>query len=203
MITTPNHLDRRVQRTQQLLKQAFVEVVKEKGFPATSIQDVTDRANVNRGTFYTHFPDKYALFDAVVCEEIQRTLIDPLPPVSEWDSKTLHLFVQSVIESCDGRYKYLCLTKDMLPQFERAAHEGMIKLLQEWLKSNVRIRSQVSLEMIAHIMTSAIIGATMQYCQSSTTISSDEMASAVLLVLMKGVEQFIITDNTANTPNRS
>ena len=55
--------DRRIQRTRQVLQQAFVDVVREKGkalrslpemekgFAATSIQEITARANVNRGTF--------------------------------------------------------------------------------------------------------------------------------------------------------
>ena len=40
--------------------------MREKGFAATSIQDITARANVNRGTFYLHFTDKYMLLDALL-----------------------------------------------------------------------------------------------------------------------------------------
>lgn len=36
--------DRQVQRTRQLLQQAFIEVVQEKGFEATRIQNITERA---------------------------------------------------------------------------------------------------------------------------------------------------------------
>jgi AcrR family transcriptional regulator len=61
--------DRRMQRTRQVLQRAFVDVVREKaealrslpemekGFAATSIQEITAQANVNRGTFYLHFMD--------------------------------------------------------------------------------------------------------------------------------------------------
>jgi AcrR family transcriptional regulator len=60
MATPPKGMDRRVQRTHQLLRQAAIETMKEKGFVAMTIQDIADRANVNRGTFYAHYPDKYA-----------------------------------------------------------------------------------------------------------------------------------------------
>ena len=168
-----------------------MEVVNEKGFPAISIQDVTDRANVNRGTFYAHFPDKYALLEAVICGEMQRTLSDTLPPVSQWDRSTLHLFIQTALECCDGKYSYLRLSKNMVLQVERAAHGGMVELLLEWLKHNVRIRPQVPLETIAHIMSCAIVGAAVQRCQTTMTISADEMANAVLLVIMEGEEQML------------
>jgi AcrR family transcriptional regulator len=50
--------DRRVQRTQQSIRRALFELIQEKGFEALSVQDVIDRANVGRATFYTHFQNK-------------------------------------------------------------------------------------------------------------------------------------------------
>lgn len=50
--------DRRVQRTRQLLKTALMSLIQEKGFEALSVQDIIDRANVGRATFYTHFDNK-------------------------------------------------------------------------------------------------------------------------------------------------
>ncbi|MCI0414433.1 TetR/AcrR family transcriptional regulator [bacterium] len=51
-------LDRRVQRTRQLLREALVSLVLEKGYEATTVQDILDRANLGRSTFYTHYSDK-------------------------------------------------------------------------------------------------------------------------------------------------
>lgn len=50
--------DRRVQRTQHLLREALFSLIREKGFEALSVQDIIDRANVGRATFYTHFDNK-------------------------------------------------------------------------------------------------------------------------------------------------
>ena len=50
--------DRRVQRTQQSVRRALFELIQEKGFEAISVQDIIDRANVGRATFYTHFQSK-------------------------------------------------------------------------------------------------------------------------------------------------
>jgi len=50
--------ERRRLQTRKLLIQATLQLVLEKGFDAISIQDITDRADLGRGTFYIHFKDK-------------------------------------------------------------------------------------------------------------------------------------------------
>lgn len=50
--------DRRVERTEQLLRQALLALVQEKGFEALTVQEIIDRANVGRATFYAHFDNK-------------------------------------------------------------------------------------------------------------------------------------------------
>src|SRR5215208_6675732 len=56
-------LDPRVKRTRGLILQSFMEILPEKGFQAVSVQDITDKAGINRATFYAHFTDKYQLLD--------------------------------------------------------------------------------------------------------------------------------------------
>ena len=53
--------DRRVQRTRKLLQDALVSLMIEQGYEATTVQDIIDRANVGRATFYAHFADKETL----------------------------------------------------------------------------------------------------------------------------------------------
>jgi AcrR family transcriptional regulator len=50
--------ERRRLQTRKLLMQATLELVLEKGYDAISIQEITDRADLGRGTFYIHFKDK-------------------------------------------------------------------------------------------------------------------------------------------------
>lgn len=50
--------DRRVQRTRELLRGALFALIREKGFEAVTVQDIIDRANVGRATFYAHFDNK-------------------------------------------------------------------------------------------------------------------------------------------------
>lgn len=53
-----NKTDRRVQRTRQSLRTALLELMKEKSYDAISTEEITERANVGRATFYLHYKDK-------------------------------------------------------------------------------------------------------------------------------------------------
>ncbi len=54
----PSRHERRRLQTRQLLIQTALRLILEKGYDAISIQDITDRADLGRGTFYIHFKDK-------------------------------------------------------------------------------------------------------------------------------------------------
>jgi len=54
-------VDRRVQRTRKLLSDALVALIVDKGYERVTIQDILDRANVGRSTFYAHFENKEQL----------------------------------------------------------------------------------------------------------------------------------------------
>jgi AcrR family transcriptional regulator len=64
-----SELDPRIKRTRQLLFQALEELLREKGFDAITVQDIADRASLNRGTVYDHFSDKFGLLEAMVSEK--------------------------------------------------------------------------------------------------------------------------------------
>lgn len=51
-------VDRRVQRTRELLSQALMSLIVEKGYEAITVQNIIDRANLGRSTFYAHYQDK-------------------------------------------------------------------------------------------------------------------------------------------------
>jgi AcrR family transcriptional regulator len=64
--------DRRVQRTRELLQTAMMDLIHERGYEAITIQDILERANVGRTTFYVHFGSKNGLFmschEAIITE---------------------------------------------------------------------------------------------------------------------------------------
>jgi AcrR family transcriptional regulator len=51
-------VDRRIQKTKQVLSESLIDLILEKGYEHVTIQDVIDKANVGRSTFYSHYENK-------------------------------------------------------------------------------------------------------------------------------------------------
>ena len=54
-------VDRRIQKTKKLLSESLIALMLEKGYEAVTVQDIIDKANVGRSTFYTHYESKEQL----------------------------------------------------------------------------------------------------------------------------------------------
>lgn len=68
--------DPRMRRTRQLLQGALLQLLGSKEFDDISVQDIADAATVNRATFYDHYTDKFALFEAMIAGGFHRILLD-------------------------------------------------------------------------------------------------------------------------------
>jgi len=66
--------DRRTQKTKKYLAAALIELIIEKGYDAITVQDIIDRANVGRSTFYSHYESKEQLLVGNI--NFQQALID-------------------------------------------------------------------------------------------------------------------------------
>jgi len=189
MATLPKNVDRRAQRTRQVLEQAFLGILQEKGLTAMSIQEITERANVHRGTFYAHFADKYALLESIIREGYQDELTSTLRPQSQWEHNTLHLLTKTTLDYFQSMYRQ-CPPLDIVdPLVEQAVREELATQLVVWLKQsrNTQMRWRIPAEMMAQFMSWAILGAAIQWSQDTTTLSSEQMAQHVVLMLLEGV----------------
>jgi AcrR family transcriptional regulator len=72
-------VDRRVQRTRQALRKALVDLIQEKGYDAISVEEITQRANLGRATFYLHYKDK----EDILLEEFSEKVSDQVRLISE------------------------------------------------------------------------------------------------------------------------
>ncbi|MFD0031050.1 TetR/AcrR family transcriptional regulator [Streptomyces sp. NPDC055059] len=72
--------DRRTRRTRRNLSDALVVLVLERGFSSLTVEDITERADVGRATFYSHFRDREDLFARVTADLLEE-LTERLQPV--------------------------------------------------------------------------------------------------------------------------
>src|SRR6267378_4922049 len=83
--------DQRTQRTRHHLSGALVELIQEKRFDDITVQNVIDRADVGRSTFYSHFRDKEDLF-----QKNWERFLDMLAQQIDWEKAGQASFVPVV-----------------------------------------------------------------------------------------------------------
>lgn len=112
---TTTKVDPRIIRTKKLLVEAFQEVSREKKMSQITVKDITERATVNRATFYAHFTDKYDILNYTLSETILKDLNNTLS-VSDIINETVisNLFISianymvEVQDSCKMNSETFC-----------------------------------------------------------------------------------------------
>lgn len=67
-------MDRRIPKSRQAIIDAFMRLMSEKEFESITINQIAEGANVNRGTVYLHFDDKYDLREQCMQSQINQLL---------------------------------------------------------------------------------------------------------------------------------
>ena len=76
--------DRRVLRTKRSLREAFLSLVLEHGFESVGVDDIAERADVARATFYAHYATKHEMLEALF-DEIITELVDHIAGIDHDD----------------------------------------------------------------------------------------------------------------------
>jgi AcrR family transcriptional regulator len=65
---------RRVARTKAAIEDAFVQLVLEHGYEQIAVEDISERADLARATFYAHYPNKEAVLSSVFSRLIENLM---------------------------------------------------------------------------------------------------------------------------------
>ena len=173
-------LDPRVKRTRKLLHEALLSLLAEKSFETISVQDLAERAGVNRVTFYDHFNDKFALLEDLIGEsfrEILRARVESHPGQC--------LLRPLVLAVCDYLAKLVrCCKIDRQPLFEPLVEAAVKKLLRELLLASLKKegapRLRVAPELGATVAGWAISGAASEWSKHSLAQPPEQFADGIL-----------------------
>ena len=66
--------DDRIQQTEKVIEQAFLQLIEEKGFSNVKLVDIAERANVNRNTIYLRYGTKDDLIDSLLKKTYKRAI---------------------------------------------------------------------------------------------------------------------------------
>ena len=167
--TRQDDLDPRVWRTRQFLQQALKELAFEKGFQSITVQDITQRAGINRSTFYAHFQDKYELLEYAIREDFRATMRQKLPDPSSFSPAHLETLLRTVCEFV-SQVNHHCRPLDQ--QFETFVEKQMkselYDILRGWFEqASPAAQANGSAALSAMMASWAIYGAILQWLQKT------------------------------------
>lgn len=126
--------DPRIRRTRGYIQGAFRELLNEKGFKSITVREITERAEVNRATFYAHYADKYDLLnitlEAIFQEELERRALN-VCQYSEANLRALMITVCEFIHDSNTNCKSVDSQFELI--VEHQVRQQIQALLTHWL----------------------------------------------------------------------
>ncbi len=150
-MNTPKKLDRRVRRTRRALGQALLDLLLTHEYDTITIQDVADRADLNRATFYLHYDSKEALLiDALETEfdELVARMEHAPSDVPFWEDRGVELLTFRYVAEHAPLYRVLLSARGtayivhriidyIAEQYEQELHDCLPGLDEAALPVNV------------------------------------------------------------------
>lgn len=170
-------VDPRVTRTQKLIRDALKSLLAEKSFEAISVQDIAERATVNRATFYSHFTDKFALLDAIIREHVAAFLAEG-DPLGATDTRVLLRGVAKNVFAFVGSHRGCRIDRDFEPQFESAIETQLTEFLQPTFE-----------HCTAMLIAAALVRSTMNWRHQAPKMDPAPIVAKIVDILIDGVNR--------------
>jgi AcrR family transcriptional regulator len=193
--------DLRIERTRSSLWAALLELIAERGYDELSVQDIAERARVNRTTFHRHYEDKDDLFRQG-CVELCDSIITEMRLISKVELDTdlswLPRYVRRMFECIDADrevFGVLCGPRSN-PEFLRIIEDKvsafmMNERLNSWSILSSRVGGQDVAELFAWSVTSLLIGLSMQWLRASSSVSIDRVSEIYSTIVVGGITELL------------
>jgi AcrR family transcriptional regulator len=190
-------VDRRVRRTRELLRRALFSLIQEQGYDRITVQDLLDRADIGRSTFYAHYRDKDDLLLSSF-EDIRSTLAAERK-AAEQTTGAPSGFLQPllvVFRHVEGhRHLWQPLAhKGGAEVVTRIMRDHVTDLVREHLRSQYPGlgRNQPQLEAAVQFVAGACLGLLIWWLDNDVPYSAEELYAIFRRLTTQGVRRFLI-----------
>lgn len=176
-------MDRRVIRTRKWLQQSFLELLQEQAFETITVQDISDKADVARVTFYRHYHDKDDLlkdFLKQFFKELEPLLLSPFDfledEVGHVAQKNLSTLYQHVATK-KQLFKAVLLSSISAP-VRKQWRETIVKQVELAMQSaNDQTRLGENASIVTNLMAEGVIGVMIWWLENDCYIDAEQLAT--------------------------
>lgn len=188
----PAKVDRRVKYTKLMLKDSLIEILESKPIEKITIKEICDRADINRGTFYSHYSDQFDLYDSIVEDFIMKAL-DILGNFMEPEPHSIYKSATKVYEYVKENYNLAkVLLKGMevfgFDKYSDKFNEVIHKVYLDEIKKSVGDVRFV--DMVYQYVAAANLTLLKYWVNTGMQESPAEMAALALKLTSNGVSAF-------------
>lgn len=187
--------DPRILRTRQLIVDSFISLASEKDFNNITVRDITEKATINRATFYAHFDDKFDLLHST----ITNTFTDKLKKgLNGHEGFNEEVIANIFLAMCD-HHKEL---SDLCPKgynslgtiIESKIKEELQKLIADLVlkgtKNTFVLEDKQLVTTLSTILSWSIYGATYSWNKNGRPISPEELVTKTLPIFKNGMSKY-------------
>jgi AcrR family transcriptional regulator len=191
-------VDPRVVRTRQMLRDALVSLIEEKGFDAITVQDIADRAGLNRATFYLHYRDKQELLVKSLRDAIDELVADIGASTDEQgqlvfdeSQRTIKAAFEHVAQH--ARFYRVMMSAEGVPSFIAGVRDYMAEITLRWLTALQPDPHQglVPLEIVANSLSWSLLGVLIWWLEHDMPYAPEYMAEQFRLLITLDLRQVL------------
>lgn len=183
-------VDRRIQRTRQLLHDALFLLIIEQGYEEIAIADITERANLGRTTFYLHYKDKEDLLRTSVkalMHELQQDVEPSAEEICPYSVRCIRIFQhvaqrQQLYRALLNETRSVNIGNLMRTYF---AELFLRQTLEPLKRENI---SSLSNELLAAHAAGSLFGLLSWWLNHEAPPSAEQMGSVYFQLMAKGGE---------------
>lgn len=198
-------IDRRVNRTRRSLQGALLALILEKGYDSVTIEDITNRADLGRTTFYLHYRDKEDLLMRTV-QDLIDDLVNELAqtPLDAWklnEADQGEVFVPAIalafhhVATNADFYRVLLRgegTYSALRRLRKILSGAISSLIQHYTAhSGVELKPQVPIEVFVNSLAGAWIGLMTWWLEEGMPYTYEEMAVMYQRMFMRNTREVL------------
>jgi AcrR family transcriptional regulator len=183
-LTMPK-VDRRILKSQEAIKKAFIELMSERSFDDITIQDISDRANVSRGTIYLHYTDKFDLLDKLIEEHIN-VMREICRSASDMDYKDANLPWFEYLESHSLFFSTMLASKGA-PSFRSQFHDLLIEEFKAEVDTTAGKNHGLNEDVILQFIVTSYVGVVEWWITNGMPYPPHVMAEQVGILLERNL----------------
>jgi len=187
-------IDRRIVRTRRELQTALMELILEKGYDAITVEEITERADVGRATFYLHFHDKGELLLKSV-DDIADELKSQIGIKDDQDfnnRKPARVILAVFRHAAEHAALYQIILNGgaaihVINRYQEIVSEMAVNFFER-KKALTGQSPQISSEMLASYFAVSLIGLVVWWLKREMPESPEEIANTFMLLFYSGVK---------------